>query len=934
MGKPGLGIFTARRKSQGNVFDDIDISASPDNTTANPNSNNESGGFRLLSRTEVDRAKEKKTHEKEKSKFPRFTGFSGPGSKHRNHSFDDDSAASSKRDSKSSSGTQFSTSRPYANGQHGSTSTLPSSADTSSDDNLFGNVPRPPVSHHNSSPALHSLKGIRTQLPSLPKSSSGVSSYKDLSGAGWSGRNRAMTTSSYASTAVPPKLEGDLNFGGFEDDMFSHLSRKESPELPRESVGRSLLSEKRTFLAEPIKIDPQRSIEPPLASWESRGSADNLMDSPRSGSESPPPPPPPHKYSTYAPVASESPTLHSPPLFQDPDAHVLSQSYMDRNSYRKTSPEPPHANSVASSSANSYATPYSSRSATASSTTTSSTPKASLIPKATPYTDADEEDLFTPTKPAPPKPEALTVRKSTAGMPSQSQAPPVRPTMSGDRVMSQAEFREYQKRQMTQPPPEDSSDEEDYEDEEDAIRKREEEELVRRKNQQMNIAREAMRRSTAPPGSQGGPGAPADNVGFPSETSMKADEWEDEDVPLGILAQHGFPSQARNRFPSQPNNAMPSYIPDRPASAGAMSQRGAGHANLPAFARNLPEDPYSHGPSFIGGGLVRHTPRESLGFNGFAQGPASIAGDSISGGMGPSPHMMYQDAGMSQPSLVDQIQMRDMSKQKYMGGASTKKPQGGPFTGMLGQQMNANGQAQNPTRVSVMPPMNPMMGGQMPMMGMGMNQMAYPMPQGNDYMQQMQQFQQMQQMIAMQQMQLQMMQQHQHQQQAPQQDPRISMALPNNGYAASTTGGGSFLNVPNAQNRPMSFLTPNANQPQQQRAMSFMGPHPGYTPSIAPSERSNIGLSARYRSVVNHSDAVSTGTSMTLQASTAVNQQQNRPGGAIKGILKKASPGPPVSNADDDVDEDWGKMAARKSKFKGKENSHSGLEHLARGLDI
>jgi hypothetical protein len=728
-----------------------------------------------------------------------------------------------------------------------------------------------------------------------------------------------MTTSSYASTAVPPKIEADMTFGGFgDDDMFSHLNRKESLEVPREPAGRSLLSEKRTFQAEPIRIHPkQLDIEPPLTSWESRGSADNLMSSARSDSDSPPPPPPPHKYSAYAPVASESPTLQSQPNFED--------SFAPSSTYRKNPPEA-QPDSIPSSSANSYETPYTSRSATVSSTT----PKAAFVPTASPYTDTDEDDLFTPVK-AAPKPEVLTVRKSNA--PAPAPKPTTRPAMaSGSRVMSQAEFREYSKRQMTQPPAEESSDEEDYEDEEDAIRKREEEELMRRKNQQMNIAREAMRRSTTAPGNPGGPGSVAGGMGFPSETSMKAEEWEDEDVPLGILAQHGFPSQAHSRFPSQPTNAIPSYIPDRPASAGAMSQR-ASTMNLPAFARNLPQDPY--GAPFIGGGLVRPTNRESMGFNGYANGPGSIAGDSIAGGMGMPPNMMYQDVGMTAPSLVDQIQMRDMSKKKYMGGASAKKPEGGPFTGTLGQQMNASGQAQNSTRMSQMPMMNGMnpmmnmmggqMGGQMPMMGM--NPMGYPMPQGNDYMQHMQQFQQMQQMIAMQQMQLQMMQQ----QPAQQQDPRMSMAMPSSNYAGSTMGGSSFLNVPNGQNRPMSFMSSAGNQqPPQQRAMSFMGPSPGYTPSIAPSERSNIGLSARYRPVVNHSDATSNGTSMTLQASGGANQ--NRPG-AIKSILKKAgSPGPQIGGGDED--EDWGKMAARKNKSKGKENQSSGIEDLTRGLNI
>jgi len=97
MGKPGLGLFTARRKSQGNVMDDVpDPSSTSPDTTAAPT---DAGGFRLLSRTEVEKAKEqRKTQEKSSSsKFPRFAGFGHPGSKNRNQSVDDESPGSSKR---------------------------------------------------------------------------------------------------------------------------------------------------------------------------------------------------------------------------------------------------------------------------------------------------------------------------------------------------------------------------------------------------------------------------------------------------------------------------------------------------------------------------------------------------------------------------------------------------------------------------------------------------------------------------------------------------------------------------------------------------------------------------------------------------------------------------------------------------------------------
>lgn len=102
MGKPGLGIFTGRRKSQSNVLDEIPAGgapASPDVAAPAPPAG-DSGGFRLMSRPEVDKlAERRRTMEKEKSssKFPRFSGFGSTSSKVRNQSFDDESPGSSKR---------------------------------------------------------------------------------------------------------------------------------------------------------------------------------------------------------------------------------------------------------------------------------------------------------------------------------------------------------------------------------------------------------------------------------------------------------------------------------------------------------------------------------------------------------------------------------------------------------------------------------------------------------------------------------------------------------------------------------------------------------------------------------------------------------------------------------------------------------------------
>jgi hypothetical protein len=793
------------------------------------------------------------------------------------------------------------------------------------------------------------------------------------------GRVRAMTSSSYASTAKPPVLEGDMNFGSSSfDDLFSGLDRKEAPETVQESPGRSLLAGKRTFQAEPIKVDRKLEVEVPLASWESRGSAENLISSPRSPDNDSPPPVPPHKYSNsnskYAPVASHSPVLDDRNEFEHSNVKAVPQPVTARRFGHESSPERQTA-SQTSSSAPSLQTPLSSSSAS-----NNTTPKAALRGGvgSLPVEQDDDDDLF-----AAPKQKPAPIPQPTAPTPKQVHPRPSTAGTSGTRVMSQAEFRAQLQRQSAQSH-ESTSDEEDYEDEEDAEERAQQEAIARRKNQKMDLARASMIRSTtgtARPDSVTEPFS----MGFPSEVSMKADDWEDEDIPLGILAQHGFPSSARGRPPTQPANAIPSYVPgptyglpERPASAGAMGNRQS-QAYKPAFARNLPEDPYA--APFIGGGLVRPAVRESMGFN---RGPGSIAGDAMGSGMGMP--MGYAEPQLSAPSLVDQIQMRDMTKQKYMGGASSKKPPPqGPFTGLLGAQMNGPGQSGAQTRMSMMGgsmngmnpmmgmngmgPMNPnMMGGPMGMGMMGMNQgmngMAYPMTPGD--MMHMQQMQQMQQTIANQQMQLAQMQAMS--QQGSQQgsdrrmsmlhDPRMSMAqdprmsmvqdprmsmiqdprmsMVQDPRMSMGNFGSNFLNVPSAtgSQRTMSMV----NQPQ--RPFSTPGqmggfqpasaPLNGYTPSIAPSERSNIGLSARYRPVATHQDANSVvSNNTTLQASAGAAQI---PQNTVKGILKhKSAPVP------EEEDEAWGKIAARKNKYgNGNTNGSSnddGLRELTQGLD-
>ena len=158
------------------------------------------------------------------------------------------------------------------------------------------------------------------------------------------------------------------------------------------------------------------------------------------------------------------------------------------------------------------------------------------------------------------------------------------------------------------------------------------------------------------------------------------------------------------------------------------------------------------------------------------------------------------------------------------------------------------------------------------------------------------------------------------------QDPRMSMMQDPRRSMANF--GGNFLNVPEGpgQQRPMSLQ-------QQGRPFSAgqLNGYPpaatGYTPSIAPSERSNIGLSARYRPVATQQDNKSSvSNNTTLQASSGAASGFQ---GTVKGILKH-KPAPVA----EEEDEAWGKIASRKKKYGGGNSQNDdGLRELTQGLD-
>jgi hypothetical protein len=169
-----------------------------------------------------------------------------------------------------------------------------------------------------------------------------------------------------------------------------------------------------------------------------------------------------------------------------------------------------------------------------------------------------------------------------------------------------------------------------------------------------------------------------------------------------------------------------------------------------------------------------------------------------------------------------------------------------------------------------------------------------------------------------------------------------------------------YLGVPLGANRPMSIVShaPTIQQnPAQGRAMTMMsppsswdynrtqqlrpnsampntyspsmlnvgGPGPGYTPSIAPSERSNIGMPSRYRPVSTAVDpntgrSQSLTSSMTLQAFSNQPRPESRQQKSTIRVIDKPKNSPKVTthavNADDDDDAGWAEMAKKRQAKK------------------
>ncbi|KAJ5200196.1 hypothetical protein N7491_009004 [Penicillium cf. griseofulvum] len=416
-------------------------------------------------------------------------------------------------------------------------------------------------------------------------------------------------------------------------------------------------------------------------------------------------------------------------------------------------------------------------------------------------------------------------------------------TSPGNKVMTPSQFEHYRQQQELRRSNSDAtksdqeSDNEESEDEQDELEKQRETERQRRKQEaHLSVYRQQMMKITgqqAPvqslrPVMSGGSSSTLNlhpsrlSVLGERSTSGKSSEEEDDDVPLGILAAHGFPTQHRpptrlNNVSSNPNlraSMHPPYISSSSSVSGA--DPNGSRVSLPPFARNLPRDPY------FGAGLVNNPNRESLAFGG-----GSVYGGSSSPAHPPG-------------GLVGVIANEERARAMRRGSPNTQAMQenGGvprPYSMMPQQNLNAGEQAS----IQLSQQMTNMMQMQM------------------QWMQQMMQMQGAQGQPMMQGMPM-----------PPMMMPGGAMAMPPMGppSIAGPMGGNPNLRPmsmplngppsvpPHLDQRTMSMLDPNIStrrtgSPMPNLSGTPFRPNTGYAASIAPSERSTVGMAPRYRPV-------------------------------------------------------------------------------------
>ena len=477
------------------------------------------------------------------------------------------------------------------------------------------------------------------------------------------------------------------------------------------------------------------------------------------------------------------------------------------------------------------------------------------------------------------------------------------------KVMTPAEFERYRKdkerqdreRKLTNKADRDEDEEDNYDDEEDDLEKAKQQAKQRQKQEaHMSVYRQQMMKVTGETGNSqasrsslqlsfSSPNLPGAATAPASATADASDNSDDEEIPLAILAAHGFPNKNRpptrlSTMMSNPNlraSQQPSY--QRPGSV-VGDVPGAGNPRLPAFARNLPQDP------FVGAGLVRNPVRESLSFGGGTPAPGQPGNPVPPGGLIGVIANEERNRAMRRGSP-------HIDSRNSMHGAAGYDPIAGIPPHMM---YHANQSS--------------------PMLSRG-EQTQIQMTQ------QMQQFMQMQMQF------MHMMAGQNGNSAAPHGSGLLSSSMgsmnatgglsPATGMAGvrgpetrhSFVGNDYKLDLPFARGenrmRTMSMVQPSSAswiQPAQAAgyAPSIRMQGGAYAPSIAPSERSNIGLPGRYRPVSHSSSALAGGPGHAPKSTT----------------MSGAMPQPSISvtqsggASDDDEEQGWEDMKAKREKRK------------------
>lgn len=409
-----------------------------------------------------------------------------------------------------------------------------------------------------------------------------------------------------------------------------------------------------------------------------------------------------------------------------------------------------------------------------------------------------------------------------------------------------------------------------------------------------------------------------------SSGKSSGDEEEDEDVPLGILAAHGFPNKNKpptNLTKSSSNPNLRGLSNSVVGTAGSVIGESRGHesrGSLPVFARHLPQDPY------YGASLVNPSNREQFTMSGGA--PVHV----------PPPGTM---PGLHPGGLVGVIAGEERARALRRGSPNA---QGGYDGQALPTQHLGLPRSQTTGNIPTMgfPGIVPLMQPQPP-------PSAPPVLSPGDQVQ-LQMSQNMTQMMQMQMQWMQHMMNVQGLQQGGAQQPLVQQQQPSM-TASNMLGPGSQIqrplslpipSSPRSNQRTMSTLDASMaswNLPKQSAPSVHLGiaPGQGYAPSIAPSERSNVGLASRYRPVTNSPDAVNGPSNppsnhMPGTANTWSHFQAGRQSPGAPTITRPASSGRVVATVPDDEDDDqgWAEMKKKRDKEKSSRKMKKGQNGL------